>query len=202
MAKDPYPRLHTVLGEWWRRCNDSTDEGERGEKANRADMARLRRVATFPGPVGPIVDVATALTIGAFRDLYRRAAPSMTGWDRWEEGLAVAAITLAHVRTDAPGRDTAQLLGGADDERRVMAEPRFLRLMRVGTPAELLDEGRRIAALLPAAPVADLGASLMVWLDDPNRRRLWALAYYGLSTPSKTTESSTKPQPVNGVHAS
>ncbi len=200
MAKDPYDRLHAIFGRWWRGLNDSNDNGERGDRADRADIARLRRVSTFPSEVGPRIDVATALTIAAFRDLYRRLHDSGEDSADWEERLVVAAVTLAHVRTDAPARQTAQLLAGANQDHKVMAESRFLRLLRVRTPAELMDEGRRIAALLKTgAPVADLGASLMVWLDDPNRRRLWAQSYYGLGAPPAPLKSPSDQQTEPGV---
>ena len=200
MAKDPYDRLHAVFGRWWRGLNDSNDEGERGENADRADAARLRRIATYPSATGPRVDVATALTIGAFRSLHSRLWTPEDDSEAWAERLVVAAVSLAHVRKDEPRRMTAQLLGGAEGDRKVMAESRFLRLLRVRTPAELMDEGRRVAALLKTgAPVADLGASLMVWLDDPNRRRLWAQSYYGLGAPPAALKSSSDQSIEPGV---
>ena len=198
MAKHNRDHLHAVFGRWWRALNDTRDDGARGDRADRADIARLRRVSTFTTDLGPRVDVASALTIAAFRDLYRRVG--MDGTVEQDERLVVAAVTLAHVRADAPGRQTAQLLAGPDSDHKLMAESRFLRLLRVGSPAELMDEGRRIAALLrTGAPVADLGASLMVWLDDPERRRLWAQAYYGLGASPSPSESPSERQPETGV---
>jgi hypothetical protein len=192
---DAYERLQPTFARWWRSLNAAGDDCARGEGAERGDIARLRRVGVFESGLGPRVDVATALTIGGFRDLYRRVRAYGDGSVRWEERLAVAAITLAHVRADTPGPLTAHLLSGPDPDHKVMSEARFLRLMRVRTPADLLDEGRRIAALLKTgAPVGDLGASLLVWLDEPYRRRIWAQAYYGLSTPpSPTFSAATKP---------
>ena len=197
MAKPGYEHLRTIFEEWWRGLNDSADDGARGGGANRADTARLRRVATFSTDLGPRVDVAAALTIGGFRDLHRRAR--LDGDLEQEERLVVAAVTLSHVRADAPGRQTAQLLAGPDPDRKIMSETRFLRLIRVRTPAALMDEGRRIAALLKTgAPVGDLGASLMIWLDDPDRRRLWAQAYYGLGARPSFSENPPQTHPESG----
>jgi hypothetical protein len=187
MAKTSYDDLRSVFERWWRGVND-IDEGGRGERADRADIAKLRRIATYIGDRGQRVDVTAALTIGAFRDLYKRVR--LNGDLAQEECLVVAAVTLAHVRVDAPGRQTAQLLAGPDPDHKVMSETRFLHLMRVRTPTELMGAGRRVAALLKAgAPVGDLGASLMVWLDDPDRRRIWAQAYYGLGAQHSTIET-------------
>jgi hypothetical protein len=200
MAKDQHSYLSSVFAGWWRSLNDIGDDGQRGDGADRADVARLRRVATYPGPIGPAVDVAGALTIGAFRDLHRRLRTLSDESSAWDERLVVAAVTLAHVRSDVPGRMTGALLGGPDTDRKVMAEPRFLRLLRVRTLPELMDEGRRIAALLKSgAPVGDLGASMFVWLDDANRRRLWAQAYYGLGAVAAEAQSPTETQPENGA---
>jgi CRISPR type I-E-associated protein CasB/Cse2 len=141
-----------------------------------------------------------ALTIDAFRSLYRLARPFGEDAIEWDERLVVAAVTLAHVRADAPGRLAAQLLSGAEPDHKLMSEARFLRLMRARTPAELLDEGRRIAALLKSgAPVGDLGASLLLWLDDPHRRRIWAQAYYRLGTPPAANQATPQKQSETGV---
>jgi hypothetical protein len=197
---DVYDQLHPAFARWWRRLNDADATGARGEAAERGDIARLRRVGLFESDLGPRVDVAAALTIDRFRDLYRRVRPFGDGSLEWDERLVVAAVTVAHVRADVPGRLTGHLLSGADPDRKVMSEARFLRLMRVRTTAELLDEGRRITALLKAgAPVGDLGASLLLWLDDPYRRRIWAQAYYGLSTPPSPTVTARQDQSEAGV---
>jgi len=197
---DAYDQLHPVFARWWRRLNAADDAGARGDGADRGDIARLRRVGVFESGLGPRVDVATALTIDGFRDLYRRVRAFGDGSVEWDERLVVAAVTLAHVRTDTGGGLTGRLLGGAESEHKVMAEARFLRLMRVRTPAELLDEGRRIAALLKSgAPVGDLGASLLLWLDDPHRRRIWAQAYYGLSTPPSPANTVSQNPSETGV---
>jgi CRISPR type I-E-associated protein CasB/Cse2 len=197
MAKDSHEQRTKVFERWWRELNDSDDVGERGERANRADAARLRRVGVIDTPTGPEIDVALALTIESFRTLYGRIR--MIGEDlfRREADLIVSAVTLAHIRKRAPGRSTAEMLGvapGADQP--LMSESRFLRLMRTRTSAGVLAEGRRIAALLKdGAPVGDLGASLLVWLDDPVRRRTWARAYYGLSLPPAQNTPSTQTPP-------
>jgi CRISPR system Cascade subunit CasB len=194
MVKDSHDRLSTVFERWWKRLNDTDDAGERGEKANRADLARLRRIGAINTATGPRVDIALALTIGEFRTLYVQVRSVLSEPPDWDESLVVAAATLARVRKNVAG-ETARLLGVPPDaDRPLMAESRFLRLMRVRTETELLDQARGFVALIGprGAPVGDLGASLTVWLTDAKRRRLWAEAYYGLNAPTTETLSSNQ----------
>ena len=196
MVNNAYDQLERVFDRWWRTLSDSDQTGERGERANRADAARLRRVGTISTLTGPVVDVELAVTIEAFRDLHRRVRSIGQARPAWEENLVVAAVTLAHIRSGATGRKTAAILRGEPGaDRPLMAEPRFLRLMRVRTPADLLDEGRRLAALLKSgAPPGELGASLMLWIDDPGLRRLWAQTYYGLGAPDRPSHPAIEQQ--------
>ena len=104
--------------------------------------------------------------------------------EEWE-CFAIAAATLAHIRTDAGGRRgaTARLLGqprGGEGEDRLFAEARFKRLIRTRNDwPGLLVQARRIAAILgKEAPVGDLGASLILWNADPRIARDWAFQYY------------------------
>lgn len=206
MAARLYEALAPVFERWWKELNDSDDQGARGDLADRADIARLRRVGVITFEAGPQPDVALALTVDAFRKLYLRVQKFMgrtrqANYGGWEEDLVVAAVTLAHVRHNVPGTTAALLGGSSEPENRLMAEGRFLALMRVATTAELLEQARRVAALLKSgAPVGDLGASLMVWLDDPSRRREWAKAYYGLGArPSVTPDISSELQSETGA---
>jgi hypothetical protein len=82
-----------------------------------------------------------------------------------------------------------------------MAESRFLRLMRAQTTGDLFDQARRLVVLLKrAAPVGELGASLLVWLVDPEVRRTWARSYYGLNrTDAATDEASPQPSSETGA---
>jgi hypothetical protein len=201
MADHSYSRLVEVFETWWHRMNATDKDGGRGDTADRADAARLRRVDLVDGGTGPRPDIATALTVESFRRLHQRTRHYAQQFDAWEESLVAAAIALAHVRTDVPGRTTAMLLGGnADADQRLMADARFLRLIRAGSSGELMDQGRRLVALLKgAAPVGDLGASLLLWLDDPNRRREWARAFYGLTAQTSSTDrTSNDEQPQIG----
>lgn len=167
--------ISTVFHHWW-----SDLESNRLEN-NRAARARLRRLDLVSGPNGATPDVLGALMEPALRDLVKRINPHWCLHDLRDqriEDLVVAASTLARIRIHS-GQKAATLLGGPNDEVRKMKEGRFLSLMRCKTPADLLDQGRRIAALLDGtADVGDLGLSLMLWRTQPWVRRNWARDYY------------------------
>ena len=183
MADDPTKILMPVFSRWW---NAITDARNQGRNADRAALAQLRRLKLNDFGEGPRPDVALAMTLDAFRDLYLKVSRAGARLPPdWESDLVVAAVTLAHVRSDAPGQSTAGMLGGRDADQRKMKEARFLRLMRVSTAADLFNQTRRLTALADGkAPVGDLGASLLFWRSQPNVRRDWARAYYGLDRPS------------------
>jgi CRISPR type I-E-associated protein CasB/Cse2 len=175
MGDNSIKAFRPVFYHWWRNL---TDAGNEGRNADRAALANLRRLDLTDFGEGPRPDVAKALTQDAFRNLYLKIQPLAE--DR-EADLVIAAVTLARIRTDAPGQTTAGLLGGRDEEDRKMKQSRFLRLMRVSTSGDLFDQARRIANLLGGtAPIGELGASLLLWRHVPSVRRDWARAYYGL----------------------
>ncbi|ABC20978.1 type I-E CRISPR-associated protein Cse2/CasB [Rhodospirillum rubrum] len=173
--------LNETFSEWWEKSIDK-DDGQ--AKADRAALCRLGVAdQVFP----PAIDVAGALTIGAFRTLYRQINQREILKDfrtgDWEDRLAVAAMVLAQVRTNTPSHTTAALLGG-DDDTPLMAESRFRRLLRAKDPVDLWAQARRAVALLKReAPVGDLGASLFTW--DAHTRRRWAGAYWRLQAPAE-----------------
>ena len=66
--------------------------------------------------------------------------------------------------------------------RYVMSEDRFIRLLRMETPAELLVNGRRAVRMLKGkADPGRLGADLYLW--GPRVRTRWAFLYHGVSVP-------------------
>ncbi|MDZ5649990.1 type I-E CRISPR-associated protein Cse2/CasB [Nitrospirillum sp. BR 11828] len=195
--RDLVTHFRPLFQGWW---DGLTDAANGHLNPNRAALARLRRLDTRDDGTGPVPDLATALTEEAFRRLYRTARawqPQTLLPLAWDEALVVVAATLAHVRADQPGRKTAALLGGPDDGTpRLLAEARFLRLMRVETAAELMDQARRLVALLGrAAPVGELGASLFLWRARPQVRRAWARAYYGLEPAGRSAAAPTPSTP-------
>ncbi|MDE1145773.1 MAG: type I-E CRISPR-associated protein Cse2/CasB [Azospirillaceae bacterium] len=197
--RDLFGLYKPVFQDWW---DGLTDAANDHTNPQRGPLARLRRLGIYDSPTGPLPDVATALSEGAFQHLYKavrgRQPRAEEGGKRLsddqEESLVVVAATLAHVRGHRPGR-TAALLGGPEDgPPRLLAEARFLRLMRVETAAELMDQARRLVALLGReAPVGDLGASLFLWRVLPKVRRDWARSYYGLDLAG---HGAAKPGPI------
>jgi CRISPR type I-E-associated protein CasB/Cse2 len=138
-----------------------------GDKADRAALARLRRVGpgNTPGELDllPLLQVPQAVI--ALREL------------RAEEGVrlhqaAAALSVLAGIKTARSETVGASLKRG---DR--MKEARFLRLLRMETPAERLREGRRIVSLLNGeANPGRLGTDLFYWGEQA--RLSWSLDYH------------------------
>ncbi len=125
----------------------------------------------------------TATELGYYAALYNQLKPFRHDRDQENFGQAVAVVagTLARVREEASGK-TAALLGVTRDDKRLMQEERFKRLIRTRDWADLHSRGRRIVHLLGrAVPVGDMGASLFLWFSGPHVIRDWSLAYYDLS---------------------
>lgn len=177
--------LRGVVQSWWRGLrNLNLRNGEEipGREPDRGELAKLRRIATAGEADLPAVALVDALAVDSFQTLWRKVAKTFEKpLDHpLAEYAAVAASTLAWLRADTGRGDTAALLGPPRDGA-VFAEARFRRLIRTETAVDLLDQGRRIAAALKgAAPVGELGASLILWDQDPRIRRRWTFAYYHL----------------------
>ena len=111
--------LAGVFQRWWNRLNDVAKDGA---GKDRPALARLRRI-TMTRDDTP--DVLAALNEPAFRQLCSEVDRV---WGLHEladdrvERLLTAAVTLAHIKQDAPGQSTAGLLGGKDDPDRAMKE--------------------------------------------------------------------------------
>ena len=208
-GSDDYEVIADACTNWWQELQSLNPAGKPvvfnsgGEKApDRAALAQLRRIGVIDLGGAPAVDVAGALDVSAFRMLMLRLLTQLENnrigswqvkrWleskgERWEP-FAIAAATLALIRTDAGGGRrgaTAKLLGqprgeGGEIEDRLFAEARFKRLIRTRDDwPGLFAQARRIAAILnKEAPIGDLGASLILWNADLHITRDWAFQYY------------------------
>lgn len=167
---------------WWRELNGlDIETGAESKPPNRAAIAKLRRIGTVTVDGREEMDTATEL--GYYAALYNQLKPFRHDRDQENFGQAVAVVagTLARVREEASGK-TAALLGVTRDDKRLMQEERFKRLIRTRDWADLHSRGRRIVHLLGrAVPVGDMGASLFLWFSGPHVIRDWSLAYYDLS---------------------
>jgi hypothetical protein len=197
--------LGKICRDWWGELAAIDPKtGKEAEKGwpDRAALAELRRIASVSGSDGEHVDAAVACRSNAYVRLFRRLesalrvsgkdwAIAMVQRDDFPEAVAVVAATLARVRQDTrQNQSTAYLVGrdkkgdaiSDDNSARLMAEARFKRLIRTRDWPGLLDQGRRIVALLDRnVPVADLGASLLLWNCGPRTMRDWSFAYYGVA---------------------
>jgi CRISPR type I-E-associated protein CasB/Cse2 len=190
-----YATLATLFTDWWRGLQSLDKNGKSRLIAgqpmppDRKALAELRRINVIDEAGQSAVDIGRALSIPAFRDLIGRLGAKDN--DALEPS-AIAAATLARVRTDTNSRHkagtTARLLGatrsGEADGEPLYAEPRFKRLLRSrDDPPDLLAQARRVAAILEReAPIGDLAASLVLWNARPDIsnpiRRDWAFQYY------------------------
>lgn len=213
MSRNGMPRYEfaaDVCTAWWRSLQGLSDEGKPHDPPrapDRAALATLRRVSVINEESIPVVDVAAALNISAFRNLIQRLGvdrPMPDGSPEVPlEPYVIAAATLARIRSDAgkPKRGaTARLLGrprgdGANTEDRLFAEARFKRLIRTRNDwPGLMAQARRVAAILEReAPIGDLGASLILWNAEPRITRDWAFQYYQ----REFTSPEAEPAPAN-----
>lgn len=207
-AKDDLRQtLGRICRDWWGQLaaiDPKTGEETTTGWPDRRALAELRRIGTVSGEDGEHVDVAAAAACrsqayvrflkrleAALRKSGKDWAVRLAERDDFPETVAVVASTLARVRKDTrPNQTTAHRLGRGkdgnpisdDNPARLMAEARFKRLIRTRDWPGLLDQGRRIVTLLDRdAPVADLGASLLLWNSGPRTIRDWSFAYYGVA---------------------
>lgn len=165
----------SVAEDWWRRLN-SEDIGRRG--ARRAALARLRRATT---PLEAMQESeALRLIVRLPRD---------------PERVATLAGVLACVR-ETDDRTVARAIGreSLDDEKAVMAEGRFRRLLQA-PPAELMDAMRRLVALTKGrVNVYDLSYAVLHWGDRVKKQ--WIFDYYGVSENVSGGDALTVRRPV------
>lgn len=170
---------------WWERHCHSGD-------ADPGARARLRRCrATVDAlSVPPAVALARGL-VG------RDAVPDVDDW-RWGAGLDLARV-LAHVTEHDAARPPMRAAGWkafpegragseAGDERPILSEARFRRLLGTARGEELVDAFTRLVALLGGSVnVAALAEDFWYWSDCTKRR--WAFDYYaaGIAVPAEDT---------------
>jgi CRISPR system Cascade subunit CasB len=191
--------LSPIFQDWW---SSLTDAEHDGRNADRAGLAQLRRIGRVSAEGSAEPDLAVALTVNAFRALYKRigARTDRAEHPDWDLDLVIAATALAHVREHKQGQTTASLLWGADLQTPLMAESRFKRLIRSDSAGDLFDQARRLVALLKdKAPVGELGASLFLWRTQPKIRRDWARAYYRLDRSGEAATPANSILPSTGV---
>jgi CRISPR type I-E-associated protein CasB/Cse2 len=193
-----YDTLAHSCTKWWLSLQEREVKGKTMPR-DRAALAELRRIGVIALTDGPAVDIGLALGSSAFRKLIAdlrgesfRQGSYVKRWldedERCVEPFAIAAATLAHIRSDAGRKErgaTARMLGAARGESdstddHLFAEARFKRLIRTRNDwPGLLAQARRIAAILEKeAPIGDLGASLILWNAEPGVIRDWAFQYY------------------------
>ncbi len=168
-------KLRWECREWWRKLNGVDSDGVADRMlADRKSRAELRRIGSRASEAGDALNLASAYAVDRFYRLRDRCAE--LGVRIHDESIALAAAVLAHVDIDLQDQvETASLLGDGDPP--VFAEARFKRLIRTDQPAELLPQLVRAVKILgKAAPVGELGASLLLW--GPTVKKRWAFAYW------------------------
>ena len=161
-----------VAEDWWRALN-ADRSGGRG--ARRGALARMRRAAT-------------PLEVMQEPEALRLIARLPRNPDR----VAVLAGILACVR-ETEGRTVARAIGRAslDDERAILSEVRFRRLLQARND-ELLEAMRRIIRLTSGkANVYDLSDAVLHWGDRVRKR--WIFDYYGVSGSTPAGDASVPP---------
>jgi len=192
--RDPLVRaIGGAAAAWWR---DLAAPDREGRGPDRAALAHLRRCRSATDAVA--VPAFHALRWRVIRALEARGK-AIVDDDRFVEGLAAAAVVLAQVRDAAsPPVEFAAALGayrGEDrsaDAPKLMAYPRFRRLLQADDDAALIRGMRRAVRLLDnRADPADLGGSLTLWLmprHGDRIRRAWAFLYFGAEPPDRDGE--------------
>ena len=146
---------------WWRSLT-AEQPGRRG--VNRAALARLRRAKT-------------PLEVMLVPDALRLIARLPCDPDR----VAALAGVLAFVR-ETEDRKIAHAIGRAslDDDKALMSEGRFRRLLVVTRNDELMDAMRRLVRLTNGrVNVYDMSRTVLYWGDHVRKR--WIFDYYGVS---------------------
>ena len=171
--KDSVQRNAATLAEdWWWALN-ADQPGGRG--ARRGALARMRRAAT---PLD-VMQEPEALRL-------------IVRLPRNPDRVAVLAGILAFVR-ETEDRSVARAIGRAslDDEKAILSEVRFRRLMQARND-ELLEAMRRIVRLTNGkVNVYDLSDAVLHWGDRVRKR--WIFDYYGVSESMRGGTASVSP---------
>ena len=159
-----------------------------GPGADRAALATLRRLRPredAPDRLDPRGVLSVPAAVWALSELGLNAEgdADVLGF-RVERAAAVLGV-LAEVR-ERESTHPAKAL-----KAKGYTEARFVRLLRMETPAERLAEGRRIVRLLGGrADPGTLGADLYLW--GPAARTRWAFRYHGDPPPDAIAEDRTE----------
>lgn len=183
---DEKKELSQVFKEWWENIHDIKNDGK---NANRGDLAKLRRLDLIETDEGMAIDLIGARSIASYRYLYKTINNMRGKFDEelgaktldrdTEERLIIVAYALARVReNDNAHTQLGALIGGYEDEDRLVKETRFLRFIRSETNADLFDQTRRLCAIIgKTAPIKSLSETLFNWHIQSTRNKL-ATDYY------------------------
>lgn len=158
--------------DWWR---DLSEHQSGGRGARRGALARMRRAAT-------------PLEVMQEPEALRLIARLPRNPDR----VAVLAGILAFVR-ETEAQTVARAVGRAslDDEKAILSEVRFRRLLQAGND-ELLEAMRRLVRLTNGRiNVYDLSVAVLYWGDRVRKR--WIFDYYGVSATTPAADASAPP---------
>ena len=167
---------------WWRRLNGlNAQEDEAHNAGDTGARARLRRAAT---PVEALTE-ARAVELARMLGMDAETSPQKL------ETVGALAAVLAHVRINVGATKMAALLGPQKgDERPVMSDLRFRRLLAARTPVDLMRQMRAAVQLLKGrGNVADIAHAMLHW-NDATRVR-WTYAYWQAAFASPAPESET-----------
>lgn len=145
-----------------------------GPDARRAALARLRRLrplADAPDRLDPTPILGVSEAVIALRRLGLNANEGADALGMPIERAIAALSVVAEIRTKTSVHPASAL------RRADFKEDRFIRLLRMDTPAERLNAGRRLVRVLEgAADPGRLGADLLLW--SPATRVRWAFHYH------------------------
>lgn len=166
-SSKPSPSRAERAAAWWRQLSghgDNDDADQARQKTDTGALARLRRCA----------DPIEAAAEPAFIDLFRRLYPKGKAHKERLEGVAVAAILLAHLRSEPRaaihlpvrlGRTREGKIPKNDDVA-VFSASRMRSLVRAQSPSEVLRGFRNAIAILGAdnVPPGELAHYALYWL--------------------------------------
>lgn len=167
---------------WWRSLQPDPKRNYRGD---RGALARLRRCSD------PLEAAAEPTALDLARQVGIRS-----GSDPRLGNALVAAIVLAHVRTDSQERLVRRLGAAGPNERARMSPLRLARLLAAESLEDRLVAFRRAVALAKStADVRDLALGLLDWSQA--RRIEWAFAYHNTPAPGSAEAPQTDSQPLD-----
>ncbi len=181
-----------LVREWWSALQPDDAANERRARSafgfDRGDRAALRRAVSVDDLLLTRASHVLAQRLVSLdeRKTHRRLGDDVSSYQR----LALAAGVLSHVKDDSKdGRSLAWALGeAAGNERALMSELRFKRLLNAVAPDDVYRQVLRAVALAKAkADVAQLADDILAWLAEAARpdsrpadsvRLHWAHDYY------------------------